>query len=151
MKDRWRTEWPWNFTADSPEKNQVQLAALLETNVISHRHLKTAEDLASQHLIWWLFIIPKHLQWYSSRIGCNIHFWKSCFSDHHMGPLSQFLLHVTVSRAWQWFAWRTAYHQFNIQEEIPFGDGSVMIWSYCLYDCRFCISGQWSKVLGSSS
>ena len=91
---------------------------------IAKRSLKVG-GLASW---WWSPVNPRHMQehlhWWNSRTS-----WKGVqWSDEN-----QFLLHVIDSRDWVCRVKRTAYHQFNIQEEDSFGDGSVKIWdSYCM-------------------
>jgi len=72
------------------------------------------------------------LAWCQARARWNLRTWRRI----HWSDESRFLLHHTDGRARVWRERGTAYDQRNIQCDVPFGGGSVMVWGCCSYDCK---------------
>ena len=72
------------------------------------------------------------LFWCQQRRDWNLRSWRKV----HWSDESRFLLHMTDGRVRVWRQRGTAYAQRNIQETVPFGGGSVMVWGCVSHDCK---------------
>lgn len=124
----------------NPFLNSVQLRNLwrpyqrLSTGTVRRR--LHAAGLRARRPVRRPLLTPRHkqdrLNWCTARQGWNIRSWRRI----HWSDESRFLLHVTDGRAKVWRSRGAAYDQRNIQEEVPFGGGSVMVWGCCSFDCK---------------
>lgn len=72
------------------------------------------------------------LYWCQQRRNWNIRSWRKI----HWSGESRFLLHMTDCRVRVWRQRNTAYSQRHIQETVPFGGGSIMVWGCVSHDCK---------------
>ena len=72
------------------------------------------------------------LYWCQQRRNWNIRSWRKI----HWSDESRFLLHMTDCRVRVWRQRNTAYSQRHIQETVPFGGGSIMVWGCVSHDCK---------------
>ena len=72
------------------------------------------------------------LYWYQQRRNWNIRSWRKI----HWSDESQFLLHMIDCRVSVWRQRNTAYSQRHIQETVPLGGGSIMVWGCVSHDCK---------------
>ena len=72
------------------------------------------------------------LYWCQQCRNWNIRSWRKI----HWSNESRFLLHMTHCRVRVWRQRNTAYSQRQIQETVPFGGGSIMVWGCVSHDCK---------------
>ena len=72
------------------------------------------------------------LYWCQQRRNWNIRSWRKI----HLSDESRFLLHLTDCRVHVWRQRNSAYSQRHIQETVPFGGGSTMVWGCVSHDCK---------------
>jgi hypothetical protein len=90
----------------------------------------------SQGVIKRPLLVDRHrrsrLAWCLARRGWNLRTWRKI----HWSDESRFLLHVTDGRMRVWRHKNTAYTLRNIQQTVPYGGGSVMVWGCISHDCK---------------
>lgn len=124
----------------SPFNNSTQLRHVwlpnrpISTKTVRNR-LKAAGYRARRPIKRPL-LTPTHkaarLAWCRERQNWNLASWRRI----HWSDESRFLLHVTDGRSRVWRQPGTAYAQRNIQEVVPFGGGSIMVWGCVSHDCK---------------
>ena len=72
------------------------------------------------------------LYWCQQRRNWNIRYWRKM----HLSDESRFLLHMTDCRVRVWRQRNTAYSQRHVQETVPFGESSIMVWGCVSHDCK---------------
>ncbi|XP_060082037.1 L-sorbose 1-dehydrogenase-like [Ylistrum balloti] len=109
---------------------QVIMIAEKASDII--RNMDTVQHLKRRSPIPCPLLTQDRLQWCNTRRGWNSRSWRRV----HWSDESRFLLHVIDGRSRIWRPRGTAYYQHNIQPEIPFGGGSMMVRGCCSYDCK---------------